>query len=397
MAKEIDLTGLRKPDGAMSTPPPASAPQRNGPPLGVGEVVKAIDPKELTAGERATLESVGWKEGEPVPDNMPEILAAQAEAKASVGGPLPPPVDPSTPPVKLQVQDISELPADKQDEVRQKMAEALGQAEAVKQDEQQAARAAAMPDVARKMVSAAMNPKDTGPAEQVDRPATRTVPDADYTPDQGSVERAEQIEEQLPKPQAGPAYCPHCNWDMSRKDIEPPGEADRASFLQALLGMKPYTKKVPLMGGAFSVSFRTLTTAESDAAFSQAMADRDAHEFISELDFWEKVNRYRMYLQIFEIDREGRQKIELPDGLDKETNPNSAAHWKLPEGVAPLKAIEQYVLTNVLPNESVARIVQVELNRFNQQVSKMEAMVDDTDFWKATGQQSSSSKPTSGA
>ena len=85
MAKSIDLRGLQKQDaGEMSTPPPAQVPPgtRQGPPLPVGEAVRAISPESLTDAEQANLEKIGWPKDKPIPSNMAEILAAEAAAKA---------------------------------------------------------------------------------------------------------------------------------------------------------------------------------------------------------------------------------------------------------------------------------------------------------------------------
>jgi hypothetical protein len=396
MAKEIDLSELTE-DGDMSTPPPAQPPPsltHNGPPLPVGRAVRAINPKSLTDAEREKLGDIGWVEGEPIPDNMADLIAAaEANAQAEVTGPLPLPVSPDTPPVTIDPTPIEDLPQAKQTELRKHMDAALSEAADNAATAQQNAAVGAQSDSARKVVSAAMSPQNLGEAGEPDRPATRTVPDVGFDAQTQAEElaaKAETIEEKIPELPPGPSHCPHCSWDMARLDIEPPDQIDRMSFLQSLLGAKPYTKRISLLGDKFHLTLRTLTASEADLAFAQAYTDRDNNEFMSELDFWEKVNRYRLYLQIVKVERDGRGVDDFPDGLDKTSNPNAEEHWKFPEGTTqPLKLVEQHMQSKILTTEHLSRILQVEVNRFNQQVSKMEAMVDNTDFWKATEQPSS--------
>jgi hypothetical protein len=279
--------------------------------------------------------------------------------------------------------------AEQRQKMQTQMAASLGDAEASKQEAENAQRIAQQPDVARAAVAASMSMSPpAAPADPVERPATRVAPDANYTPATGNAERQSTLPPEAEEDtMAGSAltHCPHCLWDLMMKDVPEPSHKDKLRFLQTVLGLKPYTQVVVLLGGSLKITFRTLTTAEADTVFMQAYTDRDANEFMSEMDFWERVNRYRLYLQLLHIERAEMAPISMPDGFDKATNPNATAYWEVPENAdKPLKLIEQHMLTNVLPTETLARIVQTELNRFNQTVSKMEALVDNSDFWKAT-------------
>lgn len=389
MAKSIDLRGLQKQDaGEMSTPPPAQVPPgtRQGPPLPVGEAVRAISPESLTSMEQTQLEKLGWPKDRPIPSNMAEILAAEAAAKAEVAGDLPPPVDPGTPPVKLEITPIEDLTPEKAAEVRQKLEESLAQAATNAADREQAQVVAQNPVVAQKVMAAATSPADTGAIEEPARPATGHVPDPDHVP---TAAPDTPLDTPLDAPATGAALtvpnCPHCGWDMTAEDIPEPSRKIRQKFLQSVIGQLAYTNKHELLGGALKITFRTLTSGEADECFRQTFRDRDNGEFISELDFWERVNRYRLYLQIMLLEREDEEAIEMPDGLNKRTAPNATTVWEVPEGEKhPLKLVEKHTLQHVLPSESTARIVQVELGRFNRIVSKLEAMVDNADFWSPT-------------
>ena len=50
--------------------------------------------------------------------------------------------------------------------------------------------------------------------------------------------------------------------------------------------------------------------------------------------------------------------------------------------------IEEYVLTKVLKTEHLQRVIGHTCNKFNRLVSKLEASVDNENFWNETGPQS---------
>jgi hypothetical protein len=375
VAESIDLTGLKRKDdknsdaGGLSTPPAAAAAPgmvRDGPPLPAGLPVRAINPESLTDFEKVQLTEVaGWKEGDPIPDNMAELFAeATAAREADAAVPLPLPVSPDTPPVSAATMNtvpVENLTPEKQDEVnatlRAAMQGQLDQAEANKADEEAARRIQQDPDVAREVVAGA----HAAAAEQ-----------------RAKAEAAEPEAQPAPETLVDPKdYCPHCSWDMTRDDVDAPPLDVRQRFLQSIIGQKPYLEQCSLLGGAMLVTFRTLTTAESDAAMQQAFTDRDAGEFLSDIDFWERVNRYRMYLQILKVERKNMKTIDLPEGLSEETNPNVGTYWKPAE----LKLIERYMQQHVLTHESISRVLQAEIGRFNRTTSQMEANADRPDFW----------------
>jgi hypothetical protein len=77
------------------------------PPIPAGQpmLIKSLGP-----GEREVLESAGWKDGDPVPDNIAAI-ADQAREDANNISQLQPPIDLTTPPLAMPEEtDISDLP-----------------------------------------------------------------------------------------------------------------------------------------------------------------------------------------------------------------------------------------------------------------------------------------------
>src|ERR1019366_9320279 len=96
-------------------------------PLPVGKVVSSLNPERLLPEERAQLRLIGWKEGQPIPENMASIIAevvkeTQEDFSASLNEL---PVDPSTPPVKFKPIDVATLPPAQQAVIKEKIALAL--------------------------------------------------------------------------------------------------------------------------------------------------------------------------------------------------------------------------------------------------------------------------------
>lgn len=457
MAKDIDLASLRKQQAkekqetllARATgkkliqPPPPAKPMAAGttgrPPLPEGKVVGAIAPSSLTANERQALENVGWTEDIPIPENMAELFEGLKAQKASEADQVTLPIDPRTPPLKIpepvplaklsrkEAEDAGIFDAMKsavqtfQERKEAENEEKLnamrfmkvaglreGQA-AVKQAqayrEQKAAEQLQDPEIVDDRPAPSARPR---PAIQPKRPGpTAPLPPAREAP----IIREEEPEpETAPEPQAAPAaapsdtgadlhlsHCPHCDWPLHMPGIEEPPYADKMSFLHTLLGRQCWVKEVPLLGGNITVTFRTITVRELDVIYAQAYRDRQKNPDLEEVDFWEKVNRYRLFLQIVQFRSDGPNGFlqDMPDGLSKASNEEASAWWwkdeddaLLTDGETPLPDVERWIIGNILKTEAIFRIVNNACNNFNRMVAKLEAMADNSDFWKPTEGQS---------
>ena len=185
--------------------------------------------------------------------------------------------------------------------------------------------------------------------------------------------------------------CPHCYWDLRLTEgISEPTYAQKLQFVHALLGQQCFTDEVALLNGQLLATFRTLTIREIDVVYRQAFLDKDNGRVVTELDFWEKVNRYRLYLQLRSLrslDPQSRLYHDLPDGLSPDTNLHAKRHWATaiaPAGDTPLVKLEEQMMQEILPTETLFRIVHAANNRFNRLAARLEAMIDHSDFWKPT-------------
>lgn len=405
MPKSIQLTPGPKAQPAVAPaaapPPSTSSLKLTGLPLPAGQIFEA--PSHLTELERSQLKAVGWDGGQITPQMIAAAQAMNEDARA-----MPPiPMDPATPPVEFQVQDISELPADEQAKHRQNIAAAI-QAERAKPA---AAPAAATAPIAPKPKPIGVGQVQAAPpplhpiAQKVEqskqlnvdygepaRPATRAVPTAEAVNPKAAPSLQSQAEAvRTEEPIAPQEDCPHCGWHLATPDIPEPPYEEKMGFMstQVLGEGKPFLKVFSLLGGNLKLTFRTLTTREVDACYRQANLDRQSGEVESDPDWIEKVNRYRLYLQLQRAQSD-RFDHDQPDGLSKLTNPHAEAFWEFPdnETVPELRQIENYMLKVVLATETMARIAQQCCGQFNRLVSKLEAQVSNDPFWKATGVQS---------
>lgn len=174
--------------------------------------------------------------------------------------------------------------------------------------------------------------------------------------------------------------CQHCGWDLSKADPEAPDELDKLNFIQSILGQIPFKKSYDLLGGRVQVVFRTLSSAESDMAFTQIAYDVGKGAVLDEGQYFRTITDYRMCLglSLFKSDSES---IELPNGVEE---------WKtdtVPAKATKLIHIVPAVYERVIRSEPIRRGVATCFFRFQRLVEKMEAHFDDPNFWPAIEKQ----------
>tara|TARA_R110000824_G_scaffold25456_3_gene88692 strand:+ start:3789 stop:4730 length:942 start_codon:yes stop_codon:yes gene_type:complete len=211
----------------------------------------------------------------------------------------------------------------------------------------------------------------------------------------------DEPEEREPEEQAGNdnstlrPICAHCGWDQEESVIADPSSAEKVSFLQSVLGMKPFKKTMSLFAGQLKVTFRTLTIKEIDKLYSAAYEAQKAGEISTASDYYEYINRLRVHLQLLSVKGKAVPlHHQLPDGLDEQSNNTASEYWEdflkekkvyVENDNLPLQ-VQKYVIDTVLATEQLMRVVSFECQKFNRLAAKLEARVDDSDFWKETGQ-----------
>jgi len=422
---------LAKVAGKTTTPnirPAVPIPGITGvPPLPTGKVVGHIAPSDLTDIERQTLEAGGWTPDIALPTSHDGLKQLQAAIESQVSAEVPLPYDPRNPPkveIKAPVR-IESLPPEKQQQINsalaatiagitskeqaqvaasQRTADMLAKEGMVKGSSgAMAATEKALEAFRKKVAEATETPVD-------DLPEIVAVNSAAVNAMKMQTHFAEKAQETTPEPKAQPqaqrpaaapvsetgaahvtlTHCPHCEWDLSLPDVPAPSHTEKLAFLQCILGMKPFSQETKLFSGTVSVVFRTLTTREVDTVTAQCFADQAAGKCQSELDYYERFNRYRLFLQIqtFKSNKEaGGMFHELPDGYSPTTNPNATGFWvtaenegELSPGQTGLPDIEGWMIENVLKTENIFRVVNRACNSFNRLVGRIESLADNKDF-----------------
>ena len=187
-----------------------------------------------------------------------------------------------------------------------------------------------------------------------------------------------------------PGNCPYCAWNM-RKEVDPePSDEEKLVFAKCVLGLKDYTRELTMFDGMLTVRFRALTTSELDKIFQHVLHERRSGKIDSELDFWERINRHKLYLQLIRLRSTGDDgfDFELPAGLTPRTSPRAVDTWD-PTGEADaagnlFDAIEEEIQSKVLVNEVIFRMVYKANLAFNRDLARLEAISQAASFSKAT-------------
>ena len=370
-------------------PPPAGGliGGSGSPPLPPGKLVTVRNASSLSPNERAVLENIGWDDSMPIPKNMADIVAEVLEARQAQDNAvlLPQQGQPAVVPAAPSLADKEAL--------RARLTQEAQAADLSLIDQSEAAAMQQAPPSVRDAYNALQRPK-VDPAVEVDV----AQPAATQAAPQAAPQTTKPLSTEQPSAgaDAHPVVCPHCKWDLAIPDVPEPSYGTKMAFLHTILGQQCFTHPTELFGGSVVVIFRTLTIREIEVAYQQAYRDRETGRAQTELDFWERVNRYRLFMQLKSIRTTVVAKgfiHELPDGLSKDTSGDAVKLWEteVPSaelGETLLQGIEQYITTKVLKTEALFRVVNSACNQFNRTVSKLEAMVDNSDFWKPTGERS---------
>jgi len=216
-------------------------------------------------------------------------------------------------------------------------------------------------------------------------PAEESFPEDEATVDRAAMGTLRQV-------------CVQCGWDQEVPTIPEPEHQDKIAFLHSVLGQKVFRKRYELFGGNLKVTFRTLTIREIDNLYQETFKAQKAGLILTSADYYEYLNRQRLYLQMIGLSsQQTAMHIRLPEGLSPDTHTEAESYWETflkaegafqENGESLLMQIQDYVITKVLRTEHLQRTITHTCNKFNRLVAKLEACVDDPNFWNETEPQS---------
>lgn len=341
-------------------------------PFAPGKVISGQ--AQLTDMEKKMLKDAGWEEGQPIPNNIPEIINEQERLKNELRTALPasPDTPPFKPPKEINFDDLAP-------EVQQGIMKSI---EHAKQQLDNQKNQASSEDTIEIVDS-----RKTKPTGYLDNPSAtellnqtlasdKIVPDpnpknTDKVVAAGGAEKA--------------TNCAHCGWPVDIEDIEPSVE-DKYNFLQAVLGQNRFNKTYKLLDGKLIVVLRTLTTNESDMLFRQLALDLKKERIESSADYYQKMMQYRLICCLERVELEKTGPLVCPEineySLDKPDIKTPAKDLD-----TPLYKILPHILETVLPQDSLCKVLIVQLARFMRLVEHLEARIDSEGFWSATEEQ----------
>ena len=212
-----------------------------------------------------------------------------------------------------------------------------------------------------------LKPKESPTAEQ------NFVPTTNYTPEPGPTQNFSVLDN-----------CPHCGWDLKKSDLTEPSEDDKYDFVQSILGSIRFKKSYKMFEGKYKVTFRSLTSKESDMAFRQIVLDGQVDyqtRALAGTDFyWRNLQAYRMVMSLECITSSEYGTIEVPSIADAVIDGFTGKDLQ-----SKMVPYLNYILDTFLPLESTRSVVGHAYFEFQALCDKLQVMAEAPNFWKAIG------------
>jgi len=341
-------------------------------PLRAGQIA------DLTEAEQRGLGQLNWQPGDPVPGNLLELIAAEQRQLAEE----PPAIltNPGSPPVIAPPVRIEDLPPEKQRELAEALRVAKAQAPRVLPSARFTTPAVQQAyELAQGLAARQAQRTDPAPAAEALKPLppvsappkSPPAPEPPPTPADDSKSRTGLERE---------PNCPHCGWNLEqRPDGVEPDRADKLVFLQAILGGQPFTKTVRLLDGKLGVTFRSLSRKTADLVDSQMRVEVDTQRVKSGTEYFNLANHYRLCMSLVAVEQTGGL-VSFPESADDYAVDKDKER---PDDTV-LPQICEYVAAKALPTEPARHVIGLQFARFQHLLAKLEARIDDANFWRGT-------------
>jgi hypothetical protein len=366
MAPQIDL---RK---TQTVPPPPAAgsfnltADPNGLPFRRGDLIMPEDTK-------AYLRQLGWQDGDPLPGNLPKLLAdARQDIEAEVKTAATQVVAPNTPPTKIPLVDISDLTPARRAEIQAALQDAKGHA----------ASHAALLEHQRQVASYQVPGADPSVNQVIAEVASQTLaqPEVVVTrepPPQPAAQQPPDTPSDKPPDAVAPLHeCPRCLLDLRLPYNVTVTDEDKYAFIAACLGKKQFTKTYALLGGKVLVTFRDLSSQDQDTALLQLRYDAEQKHLASTQEWWSQYALYHLVL--------GLQRLVLNDQLEYEATGTRLADipWDPKEQSTAFPDLASWIFANVLNTETLRSIVGRAHRDFENLKELLQKRAPEENFWQ---------------
>jgi hypothetical protein len=268
------------------------------------------------------------------------------------------------------VVDLEDLPAEKQEEILQSVQEAvtkpapkpstfIPRGPGISEAKRMADRVAAQTEEKLKNATQVKQPGRVVPPPA---PAPTPEPEPEPKSESGAELKSNDT-------------CIHCGWPVGSKDGCNPTTLDKQVFVAAVLGQRRFSKEYELLGGQMHVTFRSLSVEENDMVIKQLMDDWNQGKISGPAHSVTEATKYQLAIALESVET-NIGPIQLPalDGYEFE---------EVKTGTV-LPQLVEYVNKTAMPNEHTRRIISKAYGHFIDTQSKLEAMAENSDFWKAT-------------
>lgn len=315
---------------------------------------------------KKTLEQFGWKQGDPIPDDLGDVLL-QIKDK------LPPSA-------RVDVLIVKEAMTDDDVEKVQRVLKAAKELAAARKQAEETDKvtsnmSASVREAYEKMV-ASEPPQIVDDREQVapaaEKPANETPADV---PIDATIES--KMDVGAADPMLVLPFCPRCGWDMRQKFDTDVTDKDKEDFLATLLGGARFKRDYKLVGGKMIVRLRSMLADENFLVQRQLLLDQQAGEILSEAEWFLRMAEYRMACSLEAIlDGDGKAIVANPELNDVPFTPPADKPTQ-----TVLYSMRQTVNTKALSHEVTRRLIAVHLRKFQRLVEALEAMALEPSFW----------------
>lgn len=326
--------------------------------------MELVDNPYVSEFTRKTLEQFGWKDKDPLPTDLGELLLkiketipASPRHDVLVDAGLMAPemitqIEEMLAEAKVAVKGWEKKKAKQQElnnlapQLREQYENVMNQLEVV-DDREEAAKEESKPALAQ----------ETKPAEPPPEPPPPEPP-ATYAP-------------------AILPFCPRCGWDMLQKFEVLPTDRDKEDFLATILGGSRFRKRYELLGGKIIVTFRGLLAEENKLVYRQLILDQQEAKITSPEEWFVQLLDYRLSCSLESIASDtGRVIAMMPELAEMPFTPD-----KKKPLATPLVDQLNYLNNTVAAQEVTRRLVNLHLRQFQRLLEALEAMALEPSFW----------------
>jgi len=368
--------------------PPEKLPGAGRAPLQTGQVHKAKS-AHVTPHTREQLEAVGWTEGDPIPSDLGQRLKEiQAELAKEVR------LEDTElarnwKPVEAKIVNITELPEEQQQEVAAYLQEykATVAEQARVQTHADEIEAQIPPSVQGEQRDIMRNQIQLGEQAKAARMQQSTVIDdredllePPVSPASETAPRSETPPSPMAELPPGPKNCPRCQWPVRTPfDVEITTQ-DKQQFMAAMLGLNRFEKDYTLLGGSVVVRFRSLTSRETETVMLEIGHMMREGTSAGQGEYLLNLMELRMVASVAQLVVGGNHVYRAGVLEDEDIKEDPARPKIMPITALPIMRHKFY--EGAAKTESLRRMIGKAHQEFQRLVEALEAMANDSDFWK---------------